>query len=90
MTSSTENRDLNSGVDTNFKRGADGADWYFLPIGYTTYNQDIVSTGNAPNRRGSSINGAQGTKGGPLSFPLPGSKDNQTSGIHKPSINLRR
>lgn len=33
FTSSMENRAFNSGVDTNFRRGAEGADMYFLPTG---------------------------------------------------------
>jgi hypothetical protein len=31
-----EYRDFNSEEDTNFRRGAEGADIYFLPTGYTT------------------------------------------------------
>uniref|UniRef100_A0A2P2LEP7 Protein BRE n=1 Tax=Rhizophora mucronata TaxID=61149 RepID=A0A2P2LEP7_RHIMU len=31
-----ENKDFNSKVDINFRRGAEGADTYFLPTGYTT------------------------------------------------------
>jgi len=31
-----ENRAFNSGVDTNFRRGAEGAEAYFLPTGYIT------------------------------------------------------
>ena len=36
FTSSMENKAFNSGVDTNFRRGAEGADMYFLPTGYMT------------------------------------------------------
>lgn len=36
LKSSIENRDFNSEEETNFKRGAEGALEYFLPIGYIT------------------------------------------------------
>lgn len=38
FTSSTQNRAFNSGVDTSFKRGAEGADIYFFTTGYTICN----------------------------------------------------
>jgi len=31
-----ENTAVSSGEDTNFRRGAEGTDIYFLPTGYTT------------------------------------------------------
>lgn len=37
LTSSMENSDFKSEDDTNFRRGAEGADRYFLPTGKTTY-----------------------------------------------------
>jgi len=40
LTSSTENKAFNSGVDTNLRRGAEAADTYFFPTGYTTCHHE--------------------------------------------------
>lgn len=42
LTSSIGKRTFNSGEDTSFKRGAEGADTYFLPTGNITYTSHRI------------------------------------------------